>query len=74
MTNRLPVLDDDHFTGSVIGYATTERGAARVYRRMFRTPPRGWRIRHEAVTYDPTINTAQEARDVERNGAWAPLV
>ena len=75
----IPVLDEDSYDGMVIGYASSAEAAAQVYRDCAWLVPitpltaEDFRHRREPVTYDADINTREQAEDVERRGAWAPV-
>ena len=81
MPEDFPVLDEDNFDGSVIGWASNAKEAADVYNNYIEsvyTEPssltgKDFRFRTEPVTYNPDINTRKEAEFIEEHGAWAPI-
>ena len=78
LNTAIPVLDDDTFTGSVIGYAQSEEEALFVYRKStshldLDIEPNSMRYRTQGVSYDPDCNTREDAEAVDKYGAWAPV-
>jgi len=78
-----PVLDGDDERASVIGWASSYAQAAAIINKHRADTdgldahggvihPADVRDRTEPVSYDPNVNTREEAEAVERLGAYAP--